>query len=174
MLHPSVAVGVGTPSASFYTNLMGAHEPKQLGLLPDIWRPVLNGFALGTVDISRCNFGEISLIPKCKGAESIKQFRPIALINVPFKLCAKVFASCLSPIGHRVINKCQSAFIKGRNILEGPLALVEIIHEIKIKKQSAILLKLDFEKAYDQVNWEFLRKVLLTKGFEAGWVYHNM
>lgn len=64
-----------------------------------------------------------------------------------------------------------SSFIKGRFILEGPVALQEIVHELKRTKQQAILLKLDFEKAYDHVNWEFLCEVLLRKGFEAGRVH---
>jgi hypothetical protein len=64
---------------------------------------ILNGFALGTVDVSRSNFGTLSLIPKVLGADNIKQYRPIALINVIFKLVAKAYAIKLSPVAHRVI-----------------------------------------------------------------------
>jgi hypothetical protein len=55
-----------------------------------------------------------------------------------------------------VISPNQTAFIKGRFILDGSLALLEIIHELKRKKLGGVLLKLDFEKAYDRVNWDFL------------------
>ena len=68
----------------------------------------------------------------------------------------------------------QSAFIRGRNILEGPLALQEIIHELKRTKEPAVLFKLDFEKAYDRVNWNFLHQVLLSRGFSAVWVHRVM
>lgn len=111
-----------------------------------------NGFSLGTVGISCLNFGVLSLIPKVHDADNIRQFRPIALINVPFKICAKVCASRMTPIAHRTIHKGQSTFIKGRNILEGPVVLQEIVHELKRTHKQAILLKLDFEKAYDRVS----------------------
>jgi mannosylglycoprotein endo-beta-mannosidase len=135
---------------------------------------LLNGFALGVIDISRLNFGILSLIPKVPGADDIKQFRPIALINVIFKLVSKAYAIRLAPIAHRVISTSQSAFIKGRLIHEGALALHEIVHELKIKKTRAVILKLDFEKAYDRVSWAFLRDVLVCKGFESGVVHRLM
>jgi hypothetical protein len=68
----------------------------------------------------------------------------------------------------------QTAFIKGRFIQDGPLALHEIIHELKSKKLSAVLLKLDFEKAYDRVSWDLLREVLLRKGFKPALVHRIM
>jgi hypothetical protein len=54
------------------------------------------------------------------------------------------------------------------------LALHEIVHEIKSKRQNAVILKLDFEKAYDRVNWAFLREVLVRKGFESGFIHRIM
>ncbi|XP_071683220.1 uncharacterized protein [Lolium perenne] len=132
---------------------------------------ILNDFVLGCIDISRLNFGILSLIPKVPGAEQISQYRPIALINVIFKIISKAYASKLDPIAHRIISPNQTAFIKGRNILDGPLALLEIIHDIRKRKHSGVLLKLDFEKAYDRVNWDFLGEVLRCKGFDAGYIH---
>jgi hypothetical protein len=57
------------------------------------------------------------------------------------------------------------------SIHEGVLALHEVAHKLKRKKLGGFLLKLDFEKAYDMVDWDFLREVLLTKGFSAGLVH---
>jgi hypothetical protein len=135
---------------------------------------ILNDFALGRADIARLNFGILSLIPKVPGADNIKQYRPIALINVIFKLVSKAYAVRLSPVAHRVISQAQTAFIKGRFIQDGPLALHEIIHELKSKKMQVVLLKLDFAKAYDRVNWDFLKEVLLRKGFNPGFVHRMM
>lgn len=85
--------------------------------------------------------------------ESPIQTSKRSVINVPFKICAKAYSTRLAPIAQRVINRSQSAFLKGHNILEGPVVLQEIIHELKRTKQQVVLLKLDFEKAYDRVNW---------------------
>jgi hypothetical protein len=77
----------------------------------------------------------------------------------------------LDPIAHRIISPNQTAFIKGRFILDGVLALQEIVHELKVKRLGGVLLKLDFEKAYDRINWDFLVEVLRAKGFDAGAVH---
>jgi hypothetical protein len=135
---------------------------------------ILNDFALGRVDIARLNFGVISLIPKVKGAEDIKQFRPIALINVIFKFIAKAYAIRLAPIALRMVDRSQTTFIKGRCLHEGVLALHEIVHELRTKRLGGLLLKLDFEKAYDRVNWDFLREALTRKGFSAMMVHRLM
>jgi mannosylglycoprotein endo-beta-mannosidase len=73
-------------------------------LVKDMLLQILNGFVLGMVDISRLNFGIISLIPKVSVADMIKPYRPIALINVIFKFVAKGFASILSPVAHQNIS----------------------------------------------------------------------
>ncbi|XP_051221392.1 uncharacterized protein [Lolium perenne] len=135
---------------------------------------ILNDFSLGRVDVARLNYGIITLIPKVKGAENIRQFRPITLINVIFKFVAKAYATRLAPVAHRVIDRCQSAFIRGRCLHEGALALHEIVHELHVRKQKGLLLKLDFEKAYDRVNWDFLQEILLRKGFSAMMVHRLM
>jgi hypothetical protein len=56
----------------------------------------------------------------------------------------------------KIINKCQSSFIKNRNIMDGVMALHEILHDTRVKKKDDLVLKVDFEKAYDKMNWNFL------------------
>ena len=80
--------------------------------LNHLFYAIVNGFSLGTSDLSRLNYGAISLIPKVKGADNIRLFCPITLINVPFKLCAKAYASRLAPIAQRIISHSQTGFLK--------------------------------------------------------------
>jgi hypothetical protein len=89
-------------------------------------------------------------------------------------MIAKAYATRLSPVAHRTIANTQTAFIKGRLNHDGALALHEIIHELKSKNLPAVLLKLDFEKAYDRVSWHFIREVLLRKGFDGAYVHRIM
>lgn len=135
---------------------------------------IIKGFALGQVNISRINYAILALIPKKVGADKISQFRPIALINVIFKLVAKCYALRLGPVAQKIVDRAQTAFLKDRVILEGVLCLNEIIHEVKKKKLPTVILKLDFEKAYDKISWSFLSEVLHHKGFDAGFIHKIM
>jgi len=56
----------------------------------------------------------------------------------------------LETIMRKIINKSQNAFIKGRNIMDGIMCLHEILHDTKLRKENGVVLKLDFEKAYDK------------------------
>ena len=73
-------------------------------ILKELICEVIQGYCLGTVDISRLNYAVISLIPKIKGAELISQFRPIALINNFAKVPAKCPATRLTPVAHRTLS----------------------------------------------------------------------
>jgi mannosylglycoprotein endo-beta-mannosidase len=87
------------------------------------------------------------------------------MLNVSFKIFTKVFANTLTSVACRITKPSQSAFLPGRYILDGVVVLHETIHELKRRKQNGIILKLDVEKAYDKVNWEFLLQVLRMRGF---------
>jgi hypothetical protein len=74
------------------------------------------------------------------------------MLNVRFKIFTKVLANRLTSVACRITKPSQLAFLPGRYILDGVVVLHETIHELKRRKQNAIILKLDFEKAYDKVN----------------------
>ena len=54
--------------------------------------------------------------------------------------------------------------------MESIVAAHEIIHEVARKKEAGIILKIDYEKAYDRVNWNFLLEVLKSRGFSEKWI----
>ncbi|XP_022004235.1 uncharacterized protein LOC110901755 [Helianthus annuus] len=68
-----------------------------------------------------------------------------------------------------VISDSQSAFLKGRFILDGPLIVNELISWIKKNKKKGFFLKINFEKAYDNVNWKFVISILSQIGFPELW-----
>nr|GFA29395.1 RNA-directed DNA polymerase, eukaryota, reverse transcriptase zinc-binding domain protein [Tanacetum cinerariifolium] len=68
-----------------------------------------------------------------------------------------------------LINEVQSAFIAERQILDGPFILNEVIQWCKLKKNQILIFKVDFEKAYDSVRWDFLDEVLRKFGFGDKW-----
>ena len=99
----------------------------------------------------------------------IQQYRPICLLNVSFKIFTKVLTNRINLVAQKVIRSSQTAFLPGRFIMEGAVVLHETIHELHRKKKSGIILKLDFEKAYDKGKWPFLQQALRMKGFAPKW-----
>jgi len=91
------------------------------------------------------------------------------MLNVTFKIFTKVLANRLTAVAEKVVRQSQTAFMPGRNILEGAVVLHETIHELHKKKKNGVILKLDFEKAYDKVNWSFVQQTLRMKGFSSTW-----
>jgi hypothetical protein len=72
-----------------------------------------------------------------------------------------------NPVMSKLLLPCQTAFIKGRYITDGVMLLQEILRENKFKKHQGVVLKIDFEKAYDKVNWVFLFDCCKPKGFSS-------
>ena len=126
---------------------------------------LFNEFYEGGLNVNRLNYGTITLLPKLKEAERIQQYRPICLLNCLYKLITKVLTLRLDQVSQKLILQTQSTFMKGRNIMTGVLTLHEVMHETKIRKEIGVILKLDFEKAYDKVCWDFLFENLKHKNF---------
>jgi hypothetical protein len=108
-------------------------------------------FHQGSLPLNSLNFGSIILLPKQTYAKVIQQYRSICLLNVSFKIFTKVTTNRLSTVAYKIIKPTQTAFLSGRNIMEGVVILRETIHELHSKKQDGVIFKIDFEKAYDKV-----------------------
>ncbi|GJW64589.1 RNA-directed DNA polymerase, eukaryota, reverse transcriptase zinc-binding domain protein [Tanacetum coccineum] len=106
-----------------------------------------------------CNASFIALIPKIPDAKLVKDFRPISLIGSLYKIIAKILANRLVGVLGDLVSEVQSAFVADRQILDGPLILNEVLQWCKAKKKQTFIFKIDFEKAYDSVRWDFLGDV---------------
>lgn len=90
----------------------------------------------------------------------MKDLRPIALCNVLYKILAKVLANQLKLILPGLISENQSALVPGRNITDNVLIDFEVIHHMNRKNSCGhgeIALNLDINRAYDRVDWSFLK-----------------
>jgi hypothetical protein len=126
---------------------------------------MVKGFEKEEINISRLNYAMIILIPKEEEARSLKKFRPISLINCSFKVFGKDLNNILVAISNRLLAPNQTTFVKGKFILESVVSSHEITHDAMKNKDKGLFHKLDYENAYDRVDWEFLEEVLTTRGF---------
>ncbi|KAK7255667.1 hypothetical protein RIF29_29084 [Crotalaria pallida] len=140
------------------------------GVLKDeVWYMVSEFFLTGKLPKGMLSYF-IALIPKVSSPQTISQFRPISLLGSMYKLLAKMLANRLKEVLHEVISVSQSAFIPGRQILDSVVTLNEAIDDAKRRKKSCFIMKLDFEKAYDSVSWEFLEYMMRRVNFDEKWI----
>lgn len=111
----------------------------------------------------------VALIPKVYCPTSFREYRPISMVGWVYKLLAKVLANRLKGHLSSLIGESQAAFIEGKQILDGVLIANEVIHSWKHSTQGGLLLKIDFERAYDCVNWGFLLDMMAKVGFGGKW-----
>ncbi|GKB80383.1 putative RNA-directed DNA polymerase, eukaryota, reverse transcriptase zinc-binding domain protein [Tanacetum coccineum] len=115
------------------------------------------------------NSAFITLIPKTPNPILIKDYRPISLIGMQYKFIAKLLANRLSTVLDKLVSPTQSAFISGRQILDGPLMVSEIIEWYRKRNKRLMIFKVDFEKAFDSVSWTYLDFILSQMGFGVLW-----
>ncbi|GJT65778.1 RNA-directed DNA polymerase, eukaryota [Tanacetum coccineum] len=115
------------------------------------------------------NSSFIALIPKMQDAKLVKDYRPISLIGSMYKIIAKILANRLVGVLGDIVNEVQYAFVTNRQILDGPFILNELLQWCKSKKKQTMIFKIDFEKAYDSVRWDYLDDVLNKFGFGTKW-----
>lgn len=87
------------------------------------------------------------------------------MIECLYKMLAKVLSSRIKKVLPKFIDENQTAFHRGRDMLDGVIVANKITHEMKIKKQKRGIYKVDFEKAYNLVRWKFLYFVMKKMGF---------
>ena len=111
--------------------------------------------------------GILTCLPKGeKSQEFLKNLRPITLLNVDYKILSGVLAMRMREVLPNIISDSQKGFLKDRYIGENIRLVFDIIQFLKkIRKQGLILL-IDFEKAFDSIEWEYILKIL--KAYNIG------
>ena len=136
---------------------------------------VQNFFVKGTM-VKELNSTLIVLIPKIQNPTSVNHYRPISLCNVVYKAITKILVNKMRPILHSIISPCQLAFVPRRWIKKNQVIVKELMHSFKTRKVKGgfVAIKVDFQKAYDWINWGFLMTVLSHLGFSptfVNWIF---
>ena len=108
----------------------------------------------------------ITLIDK-KGKDRIfsENWRPISLTNVDAKILSKVIAARIIPVLPKIINSTQTGYVKGTFIGEAARSILDVMDYTKKQNIPGILLFIDFEKAFDSHDWNFMLRSLNVFGF---------
>ncbi|XP_072074220.1 uncharacterized protein [Arachis hypogaea] len=115
----------------------------------------------------------VVLIPKVTQPESLNHLRPISCCNFIYKILTRVLVGRLRKVLDAIISSLQSAFVKGRLIQDNIVIVQEAFHKLNRKENSGsenLAIKLDMNKAYDRLEWNFLQRVMEEFGFNNDWV----
>ena len=130
---------------------------------------LLHEFHSRKADLKRINQAHIVLLPKKSDASKPENFRPVSLQNCSFKISSKCLYNRVQPMINQIIHNARTGFIKGRGIAKSFVHAADIIQTCFKRRSSAIVLKLDFHKAFDSVSWEALSFIMCAKGFLSTW-----
>ena len=125
-----------------------------------ILRSLNYGYRNGSLGITQKQ-GVITCIPKPnKSRDNLKNWRPISLLNVIYKLASTVIANRFKKVLNNVINENQKEFIAGRFLGENIRLIYDVLFESKKQNIPGLILSIDFETAFDTVSWRFISEVL--------------
>ena len=136
---------------------------RRLG--PLVLRSLNEGFLKGELSSSQKE-GVIICIPKTEeNRDILKNWRPISLLNITYKIGSASIADRLKTVLPQLISSDQSGFIKNRFIGDNIRLIYDIIDHLTSSNLPGLLLILDFEKAFDSLDWNFMQKTLRAFGF---------
>jgi len=122
------------------------------------------------LDLGYIPCGFITLVAKSDNPSSINDFRPISLVGCVYKVISKILANRIKRVLPSVIGNCQTAFLNGRGMLNSVLIANETVDFLIKEKSKGINGKVDYEKVYDFVDWNFSYYMMGRVGFNNKWV----
>ena len=135
-----------------------------------ITNAINTGYLKGELSCSLRKSVVICLPKENEDRRLIKNWRPISLLSVIYKLASAAISERLKRVLDNLISPCQSGFIKGRNIGECTRLIYDLIYYTEKNQIPGLLMLIDFEKAFDSVSWNFLYKVLENFGFNKNFI----
>lgn len=110
--------------------------------------------------------GIITCLPKPnKNRQQLKNWRPISLLNVIYKMASSVIANRIKSVLNKIVHVDQKGFLSGRFIGENVRLMYDVLFETKKQELPGLILSIDFEKAFDTVSWKFIDKTLKYYNF---------
>ena len=164
-IHPTKAPRPNGMSAIFYQKFWSIVGNSVTNMVLN----VLNN----NLPMTKINKTNISLIPKTSNLKKMTDFIPISLCNVIYKLISKTLANRLKNLLPLIISEKQSAFTLDRLITDNVLVAFELMHYLNhktVRKEGYMAVKLDMSKAFDKVEWGFIKRVMEKLGFCSKWV----
>ena len=136
---------------------------KKVG--PFVVRALNDGFKDGEMSATQKE-GLITCIPKAdKPRDQIKNWRPISLLNVVYKIGSSCIADRIKTVLPDLVDNDQTGFVPNRYMGDNIRLIYDVMQYLDEKKLPGLLMCLDFEKAFDSLNWQFMFKVLRAYGF---------
>ena len=121
--------------------------------------------------LKQINHSVIALIPKSANACTPSEFRPIACCNVIYKVISKLISGRLALALKKIVSPSQNAFLGGRKMSDSIHLIQELLRSYSRKRATPrCMLKVDFKKAFDSIQWNFIKNVLLQLGFPTSFV----
>ena len=127
-------------------------------------------FYEGRLDLTSINDGLITLIPKRPSRKTVKDYRPITLLNCYLKVITKILANRLQKVILKIVHKNQYGFLKGWTIQDCLAWAYEDIYQCQSSRKEIMLLKLDFAKAFDTIEHEAMIEIMKSMGFNDKWL----
>ncbi|GJU26932.1 RNA-directed DNA polymerase, eukaryota, reverse transcriptase zinc-binding domain protein, partial [Tanacetum coccineum] len=157
-IEDSKAPGPGGFTARFYKSTWSI-------VGKDICKAIQEFFITGKL-LGEVNATLISPVPKVQNPNKVSEFRLIACCNVLYKCISKIITNRLKGVLGRLVHESQSAFIVGRQITDNILLVQEFFKGYNRKHNvKKVAFKIDLQKAYDTISWNFLNTVLIQFGF---------
>ena len=123
-------------------------------------RSINYGFDINKLSVTQRQ-GVITCIPKeGKNLQQLKNWRPISLLNVSYKIASLCISNRLKLFLHKLIGPSQKSFLNGRNISENLKLMYDVIQYTNVENIPGLLLLVDFHKAFDSISWQFIDKTL--------------